>query len=840
MIGLRLIATCMHYLRGLRPSRWVMAGTALTLVAGLAAYAATSATTGSAAAVGGSPKSASPAAGAPGIVGPAAGLDRAAAAAAGQLPPETTVTLITGDKARLTTTPGGGQTVAPVLTSGKGTADFTEFTLRGDEYLIPDEAVPYLGTLLDPRLFDVSYLARAKLDDAHAKTLPVTISYTGAAPAALPGIRITHAAAGVASATITKAQAPGLGRLLASHWRQATRTRAGTAQLPGIIRISLAQPAGGPPLPSSPFQPGGQASPQGSGSSTGGHDLPYYTLTLNITGTDGTPGTAIGFVQNVDDASLELFGAEIQGSESFSVPAGTYSIGFSILTPHQGTALGYDAALVTRPQVSVHSDETLTLDARTAVPYQATLTPPAGQQVPPVQEDTLSFIRSSLAGGALGTTGVTALELGLISVSGAGYAASALSATPTAPVSTGVFGFDADSMLTANLAGSGQTPQPAQPTYTLDFPHAGSVPSSLDYTVAAKDLTTVNDQIYDPPSGGPPADGADLPVLTFNLYQRWGSGVITSAITPQFAVEPGSRTDYWYTSAPSVDLWQSYVLAPGFPGDGAETWGAVHAIRPGGQVIEIWDKGPMVAAPAASGEQGESVSSTLCPACRQDDNATLYVMPFGDSDPSHYGDPSDYQFSLSSSPVSFYRNGTLALTSGTAYGLYLPLLGAPASYRLDWSVTRVGDPAATTDTDWTFNSAPGTGPAAPQGEQCEPDPSRGCSVLPLLFLNYDLPLNFQSQAVAGQPLRVLFTVSHQQGEAAPSGVSATVSASFDDGTTWSTPQPAASLGGDQFAVTVSQPALASTGGFASLRVTARDGAGDSVTQTIIRAYGLTG
>ncbi len=119
------------------------------------------------------------------------------------------------------------------------------------------------------------------------------------------------------------------------------------------------------------------------------------------------------------------------------------------------------------------------------------------------------------------------------------------------------------------------------------------------------------------------------------------------------------------------------------------------------------------------------------------------------------------------------------------------------------------------------------------------DPGRPCSFLPVLFIGYNLPLNGDSQATAGRPLRIAFTVRHQQGQPPPTGVSATVSASFDDGKTWSRAQAATSLGPDTFAVTISQPPLGHTSGFGSLRVTARDRAGNTVTQTIIRAYGLT-
>jgi hypothetical protein len=61
----------------------------------------------------------------------------------------------------------------------------------------------------------------------------------------------------------------------------------------------------------------------------------------------------------------------------------------------------------------------------------------------------------------------------------------------------------------------------------------------------------------------------------------------------------------------------------------------------------------------------------------------------------------------------------------------------------------------------------------------------------------------------------------------------TVQASYDDGATW-TAAPA-EFQGDRGHALLHHPAGA---GFASLRITARDAAGNSVTQTVIRAYQL--
>ncbi|MCP9950703.1 hypothetical protein LUX33_21385 [Actinomadura madurae] len=122
--------------------------------------------------------------------------------------------------------------------------------------------------------------------------------------------------------------------------------------------------------------------------------------------------------------------------------------------------------------------------------------------------------------------------------------------------------------------------------------------------------------------------------------------------------------------------------------------------------------------------------------------------------------------------------------------------------------------------------------------RCTPDEGRPCSLLPLLFVRYDLALDDGSRAKAGSPYEIAFTVAHQQGAPAPEGVTATVEASYDDGESWSEPVTATAGDGGRFTAAVTHPPLGDTDGTVSLRVRARDSAGNTVDQTIIRAYGL--
>ena len=63
--------------------------------------------------------------------------------------------------------------------------------------------------------------------------------------------------------------------------------------------------------------------------------------------------------------------------------------------------------------------------------------------------------------------------------------------------------------------------------------------------------------------------------------------------------------------------------------------------------------------------------------------------------------------------------------------------------------------------------------------------------------------------------------------------------SYDDGTTWAPASSVSKLGGGKFRVSVNQPDPSATGGYASFKVTLTDSAGNSLEQTVLRAYALT-
>ncbi|MFG1715818.1 S8 family serine peptidase [Micromonospora sp. NPDC049203] len=167
-----------------------------------------------------------------------------------------------------------------------------------------------------------------------------------------------------------------------------------------------------------------------------------------------------------------------------------------------------------------------------------------------------------------------------------------------------------------------------------------------------------------------------------------------------------------------------------------------------------------------------------------------------------------------------YRNGTLFAESPyPGYGEFTVPPGA-ANYRLE-AVAKRGftDLSTEVSASWTFRSkrVPGDVPAR----------------LPAMAVRFTPPLAVDSSAPAGRTFTVPVTVRRQPG--APSGrvVALTVDVSYDGGKTWR--KAALKKQGGAWTATVRHPAGP---GYASLRATARDDAGNTVTQRIIQAYRL--
>ena len=255
------------------------------------------------------------------------GADRAQA---GETPvANETVTLLTGERVLLG--PGGVTGVEPVGKQGTETTRVRTMAVGDHRYVVPGEALPYLGRQLDLALFDV----RAPATTVSVEWAP------GAVPHAVPGLDLS-------TGRITDPAAFGA---------DLTRTLAGVR----AVHNEAATP----------------------------EPVPHYPLaTLTVRGLDaaGVPAFSGGVaVTNDEDvqrySSLQVFA---DGEVSFSVPVGHYSIEVSITTFDAGGHYLGDALLIF-PELAVDGPQTvLTADARTArtvVPVPSTPDPAGLEQM---------------------------------------------------------------------------------------------------------------------------------------------------------------------------------------------------------------------------------------------------------------------------------------------------------------------------------------------------------------------------------------------------------------------------------------------------------------------------
>jgi hypothetical protein len=168
--------------------------------------------------------------------------------------------------------------------------------------------------------------------------------------------------------------------------------------------------------------------------------------------------------------------------------------------------------------------------------------------------------------------------------------------------------------------------------------------------------------------------------------------------------------------------------------------------------------------------------------------------------------------------VRIYRNGVQVADSSSApQSAEVP--AASGNYRVH--ATFRSDPAFTlstlVDAEWTFRSG-----HVREGELVR---------LPMTAIRFSPDLDITNTTPAGRPLVLPISLDRQVGAARANTRSLTVEVSFDDGRTWQ--RLAAARNGEQAVALVRHPRGS---GFVSLRAAAADTAGNTVRQTIIRAY----
>ncbi|GAA3226755.1 S8 family peptidase [Nonomuraea helvata] len=347
--------------------------------------------------------------------------------------------------------------------------------------------------------------------------------------------------------------------------------------------------------------------------------------------------------------------------------------------------------------------------------------------------------------------------------------------------------------------------------YHLRFDSRGRVPSRPE-RVGMKDLVRINTAYH--------ADNPDT--------SGWEYGESTAGEEPGRLTYGGSlpmpvtRTEYFGPFSDDV-VWSRTITNSGlvlhsddrFTGDDR-------------RVSEEWFKAPLV--PAAADVPSGYPVSVPCSLCRDSDRFVPFEQ-WVDSDPRHYTDLSH----VTSEPRLSVGGQEVAAQGWRPR--YFTVPGSGGAYRVEAVDTPGRALSRTVSTTSQFTSSPPPSSGAPRGYSCSF--GAGCAFQPAVQLRYDLPLDLLNRAPAGQTFAFdLRAGAHSAVRRAPVVNRVRVEYSVDDGATWHDATRVKKRGDGRFRVEVAHPALAQTGGFVSLRVTASDTAGGSTTQTIDRAYAL--
>jgi hypothetical protein len=720
------------------------------------------------------------------------------AAARGGAPPASAVlTLLNGDRL-LTGSAGGGRPPDVVLRSpGSGLAgSLVTLGLGSRKLLIPLAALPFVGKGLDPRLFDVGALRRAERDGR----LPVTIRSRGLPPT-LPGMTVTSRATGIEQGYFTASSARAFGAALA---RQLTRDHArssyGTDGLfAGGVSVSL------------PGTAPARARPH----------LPMHTLTVTGTNSAGKADTGdIVFVLKVSSpaASFQPMSSFDHGIVKYSVPSGTYwAIGaFNQQFDHGHLA---NSRLDVLPQFTVRGNQTVHLDARAATSKIAITTPRPAV----IRSEGLTVIRSA--------PGADASSLGWL----VPFAGDSIFVNPVRrhPADGTLRSFTFAQLTSRQGRG---TPY----AYALNFAgRPGTIPSQR-FTTHPADLATISERYFQDRrttggweiAGGTPAE--------INA-----AGTDTAPLPVQI---PFRRV--LYVSARPAMLWQLGYLAYRTIRAGQTNGGQTSEpllLHPGQHLSEAWNENPLHPASNVS-FPGTGPSAVRSSADRAGNTLNLDVTPFSDNQRGHVGHGLLADLPGRSSPLrgsyALFQNGA-RIAGGDArkvtggFGdvqVSARLKPGPSVVKFVLTASRASAQfrlSAASRDEWTWRTRQRPGALLPRPWLCDftAQNRRRCAVEPMMTLNYQVArLGLNGRTRPGRQ-SISLTAGHIQLARDSRITRAAVSVSYDGGKTWHKAR-VARISGKQFRATFT----ARAGATVTMRTTAADAAGATITETITGAY----
>ncbi|MER5965614.1 S8 family serine peptidase [Streptomyces sp. NPDC002057] len=333
--------------------------------------------------------------------------------------------------------------------------------------------------------------------------------------------------------------------------------------------------------------------------------------------------------------------------------------------------------------------------------------------------------------------------------------------------------------------------------YSLAFPETGQVRGDKDYRVRDARLGRT-DSTYG--SAGITADFTDFPAA------RRPNGVGVSFGSMETVPAPGTRTEYYSTGDTA---WQQMVNSS-FP-FGEIMIGARHTYRPGEKRAERWyDDVIAPTAPRDSGGRPVLVSE------RQGNLIGFADAMWGDS--THHAEQGSFG-DLGNLRLS--RDGEVIGETGWPSGVF-EVPAEAGTYTLEQNTMKIGSKvwarSTSVNSAWKFTS--------------KLDESVYSQGIPILFPRYDLPEDGLKTLAATDGQHIGLTATGHAGYTPAALTSAKLSYSYDGGTTWT--EARVSQQGGKWSATVNH--AGATGKPVTLRTELTDANGNSVTQTVVRAY----
>ncbi|HEY2579677.1 MAG TPA: hypothetical protein VGI74_25485 [Streptosporangiaceae bacterium] len=538
---------------------------------------------------------------------------------------------------------------------------------------------------------------------------------------------------------------------------------------------------------------------------------PKFTLAIKGFNLAGAPAGLGSNVQVFSATSMrwneQTIGPDpgfLHGLVTMHVPAGKYWLIGQFST-------GNSYRLDIPAQLTVTGNTTATVSARAASSEVTTATPR-----PAVRADAVFVSSYTLRGGQTfwdcGTAGGTSLWV-----------------SPLARAHT------TGTLFSATSAQLNSPPAQAVPyTYELDSAAPAGTIASQHLAVTAADLATVHEHFYSDTATTAPWFAFGGPARQFG---ETGFFAVSTALPM-----PGDRTVYF--EAQPTAVWRPEIAS----GPLTET-PAPQLLHTGQELNTNWNAYPLHPAPNLPPAGVNDL--TLLSASRAGNMLILDITPFSDNTPGHTGSGvSRFNGITGSGSYAISANG-VKIASGKVnpaapFGdVFASATVSPKPSQIKFTLTTSrkasgSDLSGTSEDTWTWPSQAEPHAIVPAPWYCRDTFAHGvdrhCAVQDMMTLDYQLAGESLDGTTQAGPQSLGIAISHLPLSTSYRVTHAQLQVSFNNGTSW---QPAAltrichgQVCTNAYRATYHAPA----GAKVSLRFTARDSHGATVTETILRAY----